>query len=264
MGFQIKKISDHGPANPIVARLMLQTNDLLGFSTLPKERKENILLLYYEEITPRLLACDTIARRITKGVADAVASIEKRGLITQAQGRAVEVPQIMDLQQDAEQYLYSAKSVLREVSSVFKNFFDKEFSGAKFDKVIKWSEKSFGKDHELTRMLQEDHDLWLHQLIKMRNAVEHPGKLRLRVRNFELIGNNMSLPTWQLNDGRRCDLSHDMPAYVENMLTFCEDLIVAGIETTGKFPGVGFAEIPLAERARDCPKRLKAVFVGPK
>jgi len=263
MGFQLKKISDHGCSNPIVARLTIQTSDLLGFCTLPKERKEDVLVLYHEEVMPRLLTCDAIAHRVAKNMDDIFKLLEKEGPSMQAGGRVIEVPQVMNLQQDAEQYLYSAKCVLRDVAGVFKIFFGKEFAGAKYDKVLKWCGERFGDDHALTKLIKEDHDLWLHQLITMRNAVEHPGTLRLRVRNIELIGNKLSLPTWQLNDQKPCDLTQDMLIYIENMLTFCEDLLVAGIENAGKLPGVGFAEIPKDDRRPECPIRLKAVLTGP-
>jgi hypothetical protein len=262
MGFQIKKVSDHGTSNPIVARLLVQTGDLLGFSTLPKERKEEVLILYHDEVMPRLLACDTISQRVAKSMEDIFKLLEKEGPSIQAGGRVIEVPQVMNLQQDAEQYLYSAKCVLRDVASVFKIFFGKEFTGAKYDKVLKWCGERFGADHALTKLIREDHDLWLHQLITMRNAVEHPDTLRLRVRNIELVGDKLSLPTWQLNDQKPCDLTQDMLVYIENMLTFCEDLLVAGIENTGKFAGIGFAEIAKEDRRQECPIRLKAVFVG--
>lgn len=262
MAFQIKKISDHGSSNPIVARLLVQTGDLMGFCTLPKERKEEVLALYYEEVMPRLLTCDTISQRVAKSMDDIFKLLEKEGPSMQAGGRAIEVPQVMNLQQDAEQYLYSAKCVLRDVAGVFKIFFGKEFPGAKYDQVLKWCGERFGVDHALTKLIQEDHDLWLHQLITMRNAVEHPGKLRLRVRNIEVVGSKLSLPTWQLNDQKPCDLTQDMLVYIENMLTFCEDMLVAGIENAGMFPGVVFAEIPKEDRRQECPIRLKAVLGG--
>ncbi|MDX6768934.1 MAG: hypothetical protein SF051_05335 [Elusimicrobiota bacterium] len=261
MGFQIKKISNHGTSNPIVARLTIQTDELLGFCTIPKEKKEEILILYHDEIMPRLLACDTIAQRIAKDVLEVEASLEKTGLVRQAGGRVVEVPQVMDLQQDAEQFLYTAKCVLREAAKVFKPFFEQEFKKARYDQIIVWAKERFGESHEIPRMLKEDHDLWLSRLIDMRNAVEHPDKLRLTIKNFELGGDKLAVPMWQLNDTPATDLAQDMLFYVESMLTFCEDLLMAGIHTAGIFPGVGFGLIPEAERKVDCPKRIRMALL---
>jgi hypothetical protein len=265
MGFQLKKVSDHGTSNPIVARLVLQSDDLLGFSNLSKEQKEEVLVLYHEQVMPRLLTCDTISKRVVERTETIVASIKARGLVTQAQGRVVEVPQVQDLDQDVEQYLYNAKSVLRDAAKILKIFFNEDFQDARYDKVIPWGETKFGPDSEFVRVLREDQDLWMRRLIRMRNAVEHPGghSGHLHVHNFEATGNTVSTPSWHLNGDPRSGIAHDMPVFVHNMLTFCEELLVFGIRTTGMFPGVAVVEVPETDRVPDCPKRLKVALLNP-
>ena len=265
MGFQLKKVSEHGTSNPVVTRLTLQSHDLLGFCTMPKERKEDLLVLYHDQVMPRLLTCDTIARRVVKDIEAAVSTAKKRGMVTQAQGRVVEVPHVADLEQAVEQYLYSAKSTLRDAAGAFKIFFGEEFKEARYDKVLAWAQQRFGKENKFVHVLNEDHDQWIRRLVTMRNAVEHPGghSGTLHIRNFEFSNNRLSTPVWHLNDEPPAGVAHEMPMFVQNMLTFCEDLLVFGMQAVGMIPGVGIVEIPEAERVPDLPKRLKAAFLGP-
>ena len=50
MVFQIKKVSDHGAANPIVARLTFQTHELIQFCSIKKDVKDKVVELYYNRI----------------------------------------------------------------------------------------------------------------------------------------------------------------------------------------------------------------------
>jgi len=264
MGFQIRKISNHGTSNPIVARLAPQSHELMDFSTLSKEKKEELLLLLHEQIMPRLLTCDTISRRVVQAIEDAVSNVKKHGLPTQAQGRVVDVPHIANLEQDVEQFLYSAKSVLRDAAKMFKIFFDKEFPGARYDRVLAWAIENFGEQNELVRVLREDQELWIRRIVDMRNAVEHPGGHagRLHVNNFVFSQNRLIRPTWRLDDEPIAGIAHDMPIYVDNMMTLCEDLLIFCIRTSGTIAGVDFAEIPESDRIPDCPKRFRAILVA--
>lgn len=262
MNFQIKKVGDQGTSNPIVARLTVQTDEVVGFCRITKAQKDAVLELYFNEVMPRLLTCDEISRRLVSEVGKVEAAVKADGLRGQAEGRAVVVPQLMRLQADVEQYLYSAKGVLRYAAGIFKPLFNEDF-GPRYDKTIAWCEKTHGVDHPMSRMLREDHDRWIRHLIDMRNAVEHPGELRLKVRNFELLGVTLHAPTWQLNDDPATGIANDMPGYVQMMLEFCEDLVAAGSRVAGGWPGIAFAIIPEAERDPACPKRLRPVLRTP-
>ena len=272
MTFQLKQVSEHGTANPIVARLSLQTVELLQFSSLDKNRQDEVFALFHGEVQPRLLECDDIAQEISKEIMAIANELNESGLITQSQGRVIEVPNLMRLEQRVEQFLYCAKSALRDLSKLFGFFFAKEFNEARFDKIHSWAVDTFGEDSELAVLIKQDHDLWIKQVVAMRNAVEHPGGFsgNLHIHNFELataphsMQHKLSEPCWHRNDDPKSSIANDLLVFVTNILEFCEDLLVVCIKMTGFPDFLQFVQIPESERDVKCAKRLRVAPVDNK
>ena len=115
----------------------MQTSKLLGFSKLTKERRDNVFGLYHGEIQPRLLECDDIAQQISKEILDVAQNLNENSFVIQSHGWVIEVQNILRLEQRLEQFLYCAKSALRDLTKVFNCFFDTNFNEARYDKVLK-------------------------------------------------------------------------------------------------------------------------------
>lgn len=179
----------------------------------------------------------------------------------------VEVPHVIRLTPRVEQFLYCAKSALRDLARIFDLFFGKSFGAARYDKIIKWAEEEFGNDSELARVLRQDHNLWIKKLVAMRNAVEHPGGCSgyLHIHNITLVPPDhpnypiLELPSWHLNDEPKEPIVEYLQTTVNNILEFCEGMLVICITMYGLPKMVGFAEIPESERDPACPIRLRAV-----
>jgi hypothetical protein len=267
MVFQIKKVSDHGTANPIVARLSLQTHELIQFCSIEKDVKDKVIELYHDRIQPRVLTCDEITQEISSEILTIAEELNAKGFDIQSQGRVIEVPQLTKLEPRVEQYLYSYKSALRELSAIFNYFFGTEFNEARFDKILKWSVEYFGEENELSRLLKEDQGLWIQKVISMRNAVEHPGGYSgyLHIHNFELLPENhleypkVIEPTWHLNDEPAVSIAKDLLTNTDNLLTFCEDILVVCMINKGIPNMLRVAEIPEKDRNPSSPIRLRMV-----
>ena len=268
MVFQIKKVSDHGTANPIVARLSMQTHELIQFCSIEKELKNKVFELYHDRIQPRVLTCDEIAQEISSEILAIAEELNEKGFDTQSHGRIIEVPHLIRLEPRVEQYLYSYKSALRELSAIFNYFFDTNFNEARFDKILKWSESYFGEENELSRLLKEDHRLWIQKVVAMRNAIEHPGGYSgyLHIHNFELLPEDHSEypkviePTWHLNDEPAVSIAKDLLTNTDNLLTFCEDMLVVCMVNKGTPSMLRIVEIPESERNNSAPIRLRMVL----
>lgn len=268
MVFQIKKVSDHGTANPIVARLSLQTHELVQFCTIEKVLKDKVFKLYHDRIQPRVLTCDEITQEISSEILTIGEELNQKGFDIQSQGRVIEVPHLIKLEPRVEQYLYSYKSALRELSAIFNYFFGADFNEARFDKILKWSVDYFGEENELSRLLKEDQGLWIQKVISMRNAVEHPGGYSglLHIHNFELLPENhpeypkVKEPTWNVNDEPAVSIAKDLLTNTDNLLTFCEDILVVCMVNKGIPSMLRVGEIPETERDSSAPIRLKMVL----
>jgi hypothetical protein len=111
--FVISKISDHGTNHPVVARLHLQTFDLLEASTLSPELQDEVKRIYFEA-GRRLLRCfdtwDELKRKQNELEAEARPS---------GNPQITHIPHLVGLAPTAEMFLYEAKNFLRDISMVF-------------------------------------------------------------------------------------------------------------------------------------------------
>ena len=58
----IKQVSSHGISNQIFARLSVQTHELIQFCSLSKAKKDEVFRILHDDVQPRLLTCDDIAK----------------------------------------------------------------------------------------------------------------------------------------------------------------------------------------------------------
>ncbi|SEA84448.1 hypothetical protein SAMN05660420_03386 [Desulfuromusa kysingii] len=265
MAFQFKKISSHGTENPIIARLSVQANDLVNFCNFSKEKKEELFAIFHSGVQPKLITCYEVFISISKECRNIEDTVNTEGLNIQSQDRVIEVPHLEGLESKIDQFLYSAKSCLRELAKIFGLFFGKEFSEARYDQVKEWATKEFGEASELAKIISQDHDLWIKKLVSMRNAVEHPGGYsgHLHIHNYDLLPENhpdfpkLIEPTWHLNEEPRVSIRKDLEVSISNILHFSEDMLVLCMRQSGLPEIIQIVEIPEAERDEKCPVRLK-------
>lgn len=265
MPFIVKKESDHGISNPIVARLTVQTSNLMEFYSLNEGQRKEILEIYLQKLQPRLLHCHEIKEWLLSEQLKIQNAFNREGVCTQSSGRAITIPQIMNLRQNCENFLYNSKSFLRDLAGIFQPLFMQSFTEARYDRIHDWSKERFGEKDNLTSIIKQDHDLWIRRLVAMRNVVEHPGGYSgcLNIHNidisFDSRPNRFLLvpPTWSLNDEPRVPVLKDFEAFISNLLEFAEDLLVLCLEKSGqKVPVVIVAQIAEEDRDPECPVRL--------
>jgi len=87
MSYVIVKTSEHGTNNPIVARLSVQSQQLMELFSLPEEKKKKIWAILHDKVQQQLLSCYDIWTQVASRGAEIVAKVEKNGIKTQAHGR---------------------------------------------------------------------------------------------------------------------------------------------------------------------------------
>ena len=179
MTFTITKISNHGVSHPFVARLSVQTSELIRWADLSKADREAVGKLYMMTLQPRLLKCCDILCRLRQGLLESAASVQE-----QNDGRINAMPYVVGLEGEVESFLYEAKNYLRDLLNLFRIFFGfNKIAASQFydvkgkgeSKVAAWSRKKFGADDDLTKLLKSE-QAWVEQTVRMRDAIEHPGE----------------------------------------------------------------------------------------
>lgn len=265
MKFQLHKVSNHGTGNPAVARLTIQIFELIKFSKFSKQKQDTISGAYFE-LHHRILKCYEIKERLSQKANEALEECQK----AEPQKQAQQMPFLIDLKSESESFLYEAKNILRDLTTIINEFHGTSFNeasnycalpGKRDGKITKWAEKTFGADDRLTKMLKED-QVWIQEIVKKRNAVEHPGghSGTLHIKNFEAVGNKIIAPCWCRNDHQPIDILTDMEVSYHNLLTFSEELAVVSIEKNLSQNIISFAEIPEEERNLASPIRFRAVL----
>lgn len=257
--FILRKLSDIGTENPIVARLSIQTSRIVEPFIKDKKTRDEIYEILGIKIKDRIISCFKIYKYLVDELNKADSYINLHiDEIRSAQ--CIEIPSIIDLNDKCESFLYQAKSSLRDLCTLFSIFFNKDFSEPRFDNIMKWALNKFGEHDDLYLMIKQNHDSWISRIISMRNAVEHPGGYSgvIHITNIEMIGDYKFIePKWGLNAEKGSSIRKEMEIFINNMLFFCEDLLMICLIKLNKNLPFAFIEIPEDERDPKCPMRIQ-------
>jgi hypothetical protein len=255
------KVSNYGTRHPVVARLGVQTYELLKWADLSEEKKDQVYLIY-DGLKNRLLKCHEAYARLHKAFTD---TMEEE--IFNDDGTLKRYPHLIGLREEIDTILYESKNYFRDLLGVFVVFFEVEFDEASYfydarasgaSRIVKWATERFGEADPFTTMLVSEGN-WIEELIRKRNAVEHPGghSGTLHIHNFEkTAGNQFMPPTWHRNDMPRTDIFSDVEVVLDNLLTLAEDILVNCIVKKSKHQIIRFVEIPADQRKMACPMRI--------
>ncbi|MDO9082967.1 MAG: hypothetical protein Q7U56_06765, partial [Humidesulfovibrio sp.] len=249
MGYTISKISNYGCAHPVVARLVVQTQELLKWASLSEEERGAAFDIYYG-LKGRLIKCHETYDRLS-------AALKKSfdGYQPDQDSTIKFHPLIIGIDNELETFLYESKNFLRDLLGIVKIFFDTKFIDAnvfyntKTDcdgELIKWATKTFGPTDPFTKMLVSDQP-WIGELIRKRNAIEHPGGKSgtLNIINIEQSPDSRYvLPVWHRDSMNPTGIFPDVEVTLDNLLTLAEEMLVHCITHKNHFGDfIAFSEI---------------------
>jgi hypothetical protein len=274
MAFTISTIADHGTGNPIVARLTLQIFGILDQCNLSKEAAERIKAIYMDSLRKKLMRCWGIAERYRtefRKELDVYKQRPKNGMI-------ISVPNVLRLEEDCHNFLYEAKSFVRDVLQAFNVLYGTTLVEASEyyppkkpvkgkQSLIEFAETKFGPNDYKTERFRDMLDT-VERIVNYRNAVEHPGGRAgiLHIRNFRLDPNGkFSEPGWSIEKdgikGVESSIGFDLFAMTENLLMLGEEVVVLWAKDNLHFPHLSrIALVP--EERRDPNKPILYVVTA--
>jgi hypothetical protein len=264
MGFELTKISNYGTTHPVVARLKVQTGELIQWADLTKEREESIVAIYFD-MADRLLKCHEVHERLLAAREKSIAEFKPT-----SDSRVKTAPHVIGLKGEAETFLYESKNFLRDLLGAVRVFFGTNFDEASAfyspkggnGKLAEWATAKFGQNDPFTTMLISE-QTWTGELIRMRNAAEHPGGKSgtLHIDNFQTLPDGRyATPSWHRDKNAPTDIFTDLGTFLANMLTLAEDILVSCIVHNSKHKFIQFYEIPEKDRRPECPVRISVTL----
>jgi hypothetical protein len=257
MPFIIQQVSSKGTQHPAFARLVIQTHELLQFTTLSETEREAVVDLCQSKLKPRFLKCEEILETLQTRLDESVERVAQQ----ESNQRVRVIPYVEGLENEAESFAYQVKNYLRDLLGVFQTIFACELRDAKvwYDKgLVKWARKQFGPDDPITKMLKTERP-WCEEWIRLRNAIEHPGQNdgTVVIHNVKAHPNGLIPPSWSRNAAEPTDLFTHMGVAMHNMLTLTEELIMLSAKKRCMFPMIDIFEIPENDRDPNVPQRFK-------
>jgi len=220
----------HGTSDPLVARTIIQTELLTGMFFPRPSPKFTALSDIAWEIMNSLISLRFIKDRLQKQI-DQICVLVDQDLPLYTEGlspKPLPIVEYFDI--EFISFVNETRRALSTISELFPVLTQKDFTGGKFDKALKWAEEEKGPDSVLAQMLRDD-QRWIKTWIDIRIAIEHPKKDKfVETLNFSLQPDRIvRLPTWRFvhpdyDMARPQNLLTVLDTCIDNLLKFYEDL----------------------------------------
>lgn len=192
-------VADVGSANLSVARVLLQSKDMLDAVMLAPTVDKKAVIRHLHSCKESLLACEAIATRLVSGIERIVTSIESDGVSRDQRGRGLNpFPQVENFEFDCGTFLVHVNRAIRLVCELPGHFLDLKRRHSNFDHLGKELADTLGAGVPLVSFLGLNTSIVAY-LINLRNGHEHPNLTRTVIRNFHVRPDGqVCAPTWEL------------------------------------------------------------------
>ncbi len=252
-----------GAANPIVARIVIQSVEALGNWPLRNGNVETIKR-HLHACKEEAVICEVAYNKLKPAFDTAVARIKDRKLTIQR--NMVECPSLANLRDEAATFLTSAKRALQALGEVFNQFYVPDgskplVSNANFSFAIARLEGSRPGNQGFLDYLRKVESV-TKRFVDLRNGLEHQNEKDFTViENFQLTPKGIAPPSW-----RRGNLAVEGPVlaemhfFIQFLIEFCESVFFFGLlDNIAPNFSLGFQVEQLADDRIDpeCPVRFR-------
>lgn len=225
--FIASPVDDVGSGSPIVARVLLQSRDILKAAVFDSEVDKEAVILLLHQCKEALVACDKIATKIAQQVEKTVEVIKSQGIETDNHGRGFNpFPHIRDLDLDCGAFLIQANRAIKCVCEIPGMFFSLSRTDSNFDYLAKRLESEASKPEPLTQFVRDNSEN-VRYLIKLRNYHEHPRERKTIISNFTLAPDSkIQLPMWNLSGEPPWPIHEEMNSAITILTEIAEVILI--------------------------------------
>jgi hypothetical protein len=241
--------SDVGSSNPIVARVLLQGNEILKAAFFDGELDQDTITKQLHSCKETLLACERMADTVGGHIDRIIADITERGISKDNHGRGMNpFPQVPNLDTDCGTFLVQANRAIKLICELPKLLIGLDKSDSNFDHLAKRLGPVVGEDSPLVKFVRGNAPM-VRYLIELRNFHEHPKDIETIIQNFHVIpSGEIQAPNWKLvgieNQEAR-SVKDEMHAAIVFLIQLAETMLIYLVmhRVSGQFPFVA-DEIP--------------------
>ena len=235
-------VSDVGSSNLIVARVLLQGEEILKAASLDNHVDKDAIRIYLHSCKESLLACEKLAERVSTSIDQIIQRITETGITLDNSNRGLNpFPQVQDLDTDCGSFLVHANRAIKMICELPQAFFSFDRADSNFDHLSKRFAATFGEKSALTKFVQDNTE-GVRYLIDLRNFHEHPKQIRTIIENFRVLPDGrIQVPMWHI-DGHMPAIPRPIKEEMYAGITFLRDMAEAMLihlvmqQASTKFP----------------------------
>ncbi len=193
-----------------------------------------------------LLACESIANKLTASVANIVEQFNSDKVIRDNHGRVLNLPQVPDLLVDANTFLSNANKVVR-LLCLLPGRFTQLKEDSNFDKLALTLAAALPVGSKLTEFVTAEAPV-IRRIVELRNFAEHPKQKKTEIHNFEAMpSGKIRVPVWGFSEDDFIGISDEMKAIIGYLMRIAESMLIGSLEQCREksFPAVLVREISL-------------------
>lgn len=221
-------VSDVGSSNPIVARVLLQSHEMLKAVIFTSKVDKEAVTVHLHSCKEVLLASELVAKRVVSQIDEINDKIINTGLAKDERGRGLNpFPQVQNFDTDCGTFLIQVNRAIKIICELPQFFLSLDRLDSNFEHLAKRLEANIGKDSPLTQFVKVN-SANIGYLIDLRNFHEHPKKARKTViDNFRLMPDStIRTPHWHLSDSEPRSIKSEMLAYIEFLTEVAESMLI--------------------------------------
>lgn len=234
-------VDNVGSGNTIVARVFLQSSEMLKSAIFDNEIDKESATLLLHSCKEALLASEKSALRVTAKIREIIKRIESEGIETDNHGRGLNpFPQVTDLESDCGMFLVHANRAIKLICEIPSLFVDLSRTDSNFDYLGNRLENEASQHSSLLQFVKDNAD-GIRYLSELRNYHEHQKEKRTEINNFSLTpDSSIQVPMWHLTGDQPRPIMEEMEAAIAFLTEIAEAMFIHTIMAvvTKKFPFV--------------------------
>lgn len=217
-----------GTSNLVVARVLLQSSDILDAAMLSGSVDKLAVISVLHDTKEALLVCQRVSDRINEEVLAAEAIWAKQVDDDPRPRRVIaSLPQVPDLDARATEYLINAKRAIRSICQLVPLFLKVDRTDTDFDHLLPRLSALVGDSAPITQFVRDNADL-ARYLTELRNYQEHAKRDKsTRIENVRIgpDGNPM-VPMWYITGSQPRPLHAEMRIGVAALVEMAELMLI--------------------------------------